>query len=311
MSILIIIDHAEAGFQDSARRAVTAATEIGEEIHILLAGVGCRQAAMQVSRISGVDAIILAENAQLDRHLAEPMVELLTRLASDYSVIMAPAGTSGKNVMPRLAARLDVMQVSEVIKVVAPDTFERPIYAGSAIATVRSSDPKLVLTVRSSAFGPAALNGAADIRQMPASISASASRVVSVSPNMSERPDLGSARVVVSGGRALGSREAFESLILPLAERLNAAVGASRAAVDAGFVSSDCQVGQTGKVVAPDIYIACGISGAIQHLAGMKASKMIVAINKDPEAPIFAVSDYGLVADVFEAVPELTRQLQD
>jgi electron transfer flavoprotein alpha subunit len=310
MSILIVVDHAESGFLESARRAVTAATAIGGDIHLLLAGSKLRDAAEQLRRISGVDVVLMAEYAQLDRHLAEPMVELLDRLAANYDVLSAPAGTSGKNVMPRLAARLDVMQISEVVGVVAPDMFERPIYAGAAIATVRSSDRKLVLTIRTSAFLPAPLDGSATVRELPASIGPSPTRLVSVNASASERPDLGSARVVVAGGRALGSKESFEALILPLAERLNAAVGASRAAVDAGFVSSDCQVGQTGKIVAPDIYLACGISGAIQHLAGMKASKMIVAINKDPEAPIFEISDYGLIADVFEAIPELTRQLQ-
>jgi electron transfer flavoprotein alpha subunit len=254
--------------------------------------------------------VLLADDERYEHQLAEPMAALLAGLGEGYDAIIGSAGSGAKNILPRVAALLDVMQVSEIIEVVGPSTFRRPIYAGNAIETVQVLDARTVITVRSSAFDPAPAGGAAPVETLSLPVAADGgSAYVGNEQLRSDRPDLGAARVVVAGGRALGSREDFERLLLPLADKLNAAIGASRAAVDAGYVANDCQVGQTGKVVAPDLYIACGISGAIQHLAGMKDSKIIVAINKDPDAPIFAIADYGLVADIFTAIPELTEKL--
>jgi electron transfer flavoprotein alpha subunit len=278
-------------------------------VHILVAGNGCKAVAEAAAKLAGVGKVLLAEAPAYEHMLAEPASMLIVALADAYETIMAPATTSGKNVMPRVAALLDVMQVSDITKVVAPDTFERPIYAGNAIQTVRSRDPKKVITVRSASFPPAEEGGSAPIDAVAAAADADLSGFVGEELSKSERPELTSAKIIISGGRALQSRENFTTYIEPVADKLGAAVGASRAAVDAGYAPNDWQVGQTGKVVAPELYIAVGISGAIQHLAGMKDSKVIVAINKDEEAPIFQVADYGLVADLYQALPELATEL--
>ena len=309
MSILVVADHANGALDETTARTVSAASRIGGDIHLLVAGHGCAAIAAEAAAIAGVAKLLLADDALYAHQLAEPMAVLIAELGQGYDVVMGSAGSTAKNVLPRVAALLDVMQVSEIIEVVAPDTFRRPIYAGNAIETLQVLDPKTVITVRTSAFDPAPSGGTASIETIPPAATAGGSTFVGREAVASDRPVLGAARVVVSGGRALGSRENFDRLMLPLADKLGAAIGASRAAVDAGYVANDCQVGQTGKVVAPDLYIACGISGAIQHLAGMKASKTIVAINKDPDAPIFAIADYGLVADIFTAIPELTEKL--
>ena len=288
---------------------VAAAIRLGSEVDVLVAGNGCANAAGEVSAFHGVDRVLVAEDPSLEHRLAEPLADLVFWLAVGYGAILAPATSFGKNVLPRVAALLDVMQISDVIEIVDASTFRRPIYAGNAIETVRSDESKKLLTVRPTAFPPAKSGGAARIEQVEIPDLASPTTFVRLDAASSDRPELGSARIVVSGGRALGSREEFERLILPLADKLGAAVGASRAAVDSGFVSNDCQVGQTGKIVAPELYFACGISGAIQHLAGMKDSRVIVAINKDEDAPIFAVADFGLVGDLFELLPELTQKL--
>ncbi len=309
MSILVVADHANGALDETTARTVSAASRIGGDIHLLVAGHGCAAIAAEAAAIAGVAKLLLADDELYAHQLAEPMAALIAELGQGYDVVMGSAGSTAKNILPRVAALLDVMQVSEIIEVVAPDTFRRPIYAGNAIETLQVLDPKTVITVRTSAFDPAPSGGTASVETIPPSATAGGSTFVGREAVTSDRPVLGAARVVVSGGRALGSRENFDRLILPLADKLGAAIGASRAAVDAGYVANDCQVGQTGKVVAPDLYIACGISGAIQHLAGMKASKTIVAINKDPDAPIFAIADYGLVADIFTAIPELTEKL--
>ena len=309
MSILVVADHANGALDETTARTVSAASRIGGDIHLLVAGHGCAAIAAEAAAIAGVAKVLLADDELYAHQLAEPMAALIAGLGQGYDVVMGSAGSTAKNILPRVAALLDVMQVSEIIEVVAPDTFRRPIYAGNAIETLQVLDPKTVITVRTSAFDPAPSGGTASIEMIPPAATAGGSTFVGREAVASDRPVLGAARVVVSGGRALGSRENFDRLILPLADKLGAAIGASRAAVDAGYVANDCQVGQTGKVVAPDLYIACGISGAIQHLAGMKASKTIVAINKDPDAPIFAIADYGLVADIFTAIPELTEKL--
>ena len=309
MSILVIADVVDGVLGEATSRVVGAAGQIGGDIHLLVAGSDCANATQAAAALAGVSKVLVADAPTYAHQLAEPLAALVASLGSSYGVIMASAGSSAKNVMPRVAALLDVMQVSEVIEVVSADTFKRPIYAGNAIETVQSLDKTIVLTVRTSAFDVAANDGAATIERVAIVEGSGGSRFISLEQVKTERPELGGARIVVSGGRALGSKEEFERLMLPLADKLKAAVGASRAAVDAGYVANDAQVGQTGKVVAPDLYIACGISGAIQHLAGMKDSKIIVAINKDEEAPIFQVADYGLVADLFDAVPELTDRL--
>ncbi|MBB3104907.1 electron transfer flavoprotein subunit alpha/FixB family protein [Azomonas macrocytogenes] len=310
MAILIIAEHDDRTLKSATLNAVTAAAQIGAELHLLVAGRDCRAAAGQAARIPGLAKVLLADDASLAQQLAEKVSPLVVELAKDYSHIVAPATTSGKNLLPRVAALLGVAQLSEVIGVESTDTFRRPIYAGNAIATVQSLDSVKVLTVRGSAFEPApAEGGGTPIESIHfAGDAGDSARFVGEQVAVSERPELSSARIVVSGGRGLGSGESF-ALLERLADKLGAAVGASRAAVDAGFVPNDRQVGQTGKIVAPDLYIAVGISGAIQHLAGMKESKVIVAINKDEEAPIFQVADYGLVADLFEAIPELERKL--
>ncbi|MBB3350391.1 electron transfer flavoprotein alpha subunit [Rhizobium sp. BK049] len=309
MTILLLADHDGNHLSDQTAKALTAASQIGSDVHVLAAGKAARAAADQAAKLSGVSKVLLAESDALANNLAEPLAELIVSLAGSYDTIVSAATSVGKTVLPRVAALLDVAQVSEIIEVVSADTFKRPIYAGNAIQTVQSSDAKKVITVRTASFASAAEGGSATVEAIPAVSDPGLSRFVSDALSASERPELTSAKVIISGGRALGSSEKFRQVILPVADKLGAAVGASRAAVDAGYAPNDWQVGQTGKVVAPDLYIACGISGAIQHLAGMKDSKVIVAINKDEEAPIFQVADYGLVADLFDALPELEKAL--
>ncbi|OWV86423.1 electron transfer flavoprotein subunit beta [Rhizobium sp. R635] len=309
MTILLLADHDNASLSDQTAKALTAASQIGGDIHILVAGKGAKAAADAASKLSGVSKVLLAESDELANNLAEPLSDLIVSLAGSYDTILSAATSVGKTVLPRVAALLDVAQVSEIIEVVSSDTFKRPIYAGNAIQTVQASDTKKVITVRTASFASAGEGGSASVEAIPAVSDPGLSRFVSDALSASERPELTSAKIIISGGRALGSAEKFKEVILPVADKLGAAVGASRAAVDAGYAPNDWQVGQTGKVVAPDLYIAAGISGAIQHLAGMKDSKVIVAINKDEEAPIFQVADYGLVADLFDALPELQKAL--
>lgn len=309
MTILLLAETAGDAIAPATAKALTAAKEIGGPIHVLIVGPGLKGAAEQAAKLAGVDKVLVAEDASLDHVLAETVAALIVSLAAAYDVIIAPSTSATKNVLPRVAALLDVMQVSDIIKVVSPDTFERPIYAGNAIQTVRAKDAKKVITVRTTAFAAAPEGGAAPIEAISAPADPGVSAFKSEELAKSERPELTSARIILSGGRALGSAENFQKVLDPVATRLNAAIGASRAAVDAGYAPNDLQVGQTGKAVAPDLYIAAGISGAIQHLAGMKDSKVIVAINKDEEAPIFQVADYGLVADLFTALPELDAEL--
>jgi electron transfer flavoprotein alpha subunit len=309
MAILLLAETANGALAPSTAKALTAAKEIGGPIHILVVGPGLDAAAASAARLSGVEKALYAGDASLDHVLAEPVAALIVSLAGAYDVIIAPSTSATKNVLPRVAALLDVAQVSDIIKVVSPDTFERPIYAGNAVQTVRARDAKKVITVRTTAFAASPEGGSAPVEAIGAASNPGVSSFKSEELAKSERPELTSARIIVSGGRALGSAENFQKVLDPVANKLNAAIGASRAAVDAGFVPNDLQVGQTGKVVAPELYIAVGISGAIQHLAGMKDSKIIVAINKDEEAPIFQVADYGLVADLFNAIPELDAEL--
>jgi electron transfer flavoprotein alpha subunit len=313
MTTLLLAEHDNASIKDATAKALTAAKALGGEVHILVAGKDCKGAADAAAKLDGVAKVLVADGAAYAHMLAEPAAALIVSLAGGYDAIVAPATTNGKNVMPRVAALLDVMQISDIIKVVAPDTFERPIYAGNAIQTVKSSDAKKVITVRTSTF-PAAGQGGQESASAPIENTAAASdpalsSFVGEELSTSDRPELTSAKIIISGGRAMQSRENFTKYIEPVADKLGAAVGASRAAVDAGYAPNDWQVGQTGKVVAPELYIAVGISGAIQHLAGMKDSKVIVAINKDEEAPIFQVADYGLVADLYTALPELSNEL--
>ena len=309
MKALVIAEHDNQVLKPATAALVTAALKLAVQVDILVAGKDCAAVADSAARITGVGKVLLADHACYEQHLAEALGKLVTITADGYSAILAAASTTGKNFLPRVAALLDVAQISEVVAVLDKDTFVRPIYAGNALATVRSSDAVKVLTVRASAFEAAAMQGtAAEITRIGTVVAQSQSSFVSANMSTSSRPELGSARIVVSGGRGLGSAENF-AMVESLADKLGAAIGASRAAVDAGYVGNDMQVGQTGKVVAPDLYIAVGISGAIQHLAGMKDSKVIVAINKDAEAPIFSVADYGLEADLFVAVPELTAAL--
>jgi electron transfer flavoprotein alpha subunit len=310
MPTLLVAEHDNKLLKDSTAKALTAARAIGAEVDILVAGYNCKPAADAAAKLDGVKKVLLADAPAYEHMLAEPTAALIVSLAGPYETIMAPATTSGKNIMPRVAALLDVMQISEISKVVAPDTFERPVYAGNAIQTVRSLDPKKVVTVRTAAFQATAEGGSAPIEPAAAAVDPGISRFVGEELSKSERPELTSAKIIISGGRAMQSRDNFTKYIEPVADQLGAAVGASRAAVDAGYAPNDWQVGQTGKVVAPDLYIAVGISGAIQHLAGMKDSKVIVAINKDEEAPIFQVADYGLVADLYQALPELAQELE-
>ena len=309
MTILVIAEHDHASLKGATLNTVTAAAQIGGDIHVLVAGQNAGAAAAAAAQIAGVAKVIHAEGESLAHGLAENVAAQVLAIANQYSHFLFAATAAGKNVAPRVAAKLDVAQISEISKVVSADTFERPIYAGNAIATVQSSDAVKVLTVRGTAFDAAAQGGSAAVETVAAVADSGKSAFVKSEIAKSERPELTAAKIIVSGGRALGSAEQFNAVITPLADKLGAAIGASRAAVDAGYAPNDLQVGQTGKIVAPQLYIAAGISGAIQHLAGMKDSKVIVAINKDPEAPIFSVADYGLEADLFTAVPELVRSL--
>jgi electron transfer flavoprotein alpha subunit len=310
MATLLLAEHDNKALKDSTNKAMTAAKALGADVHVLVAGSGAKAVADETAKIEGVAKVLLADAAAYEHGLAEPLAALIVSLAGNYDAIVAPATTAGKNVMPRVAALLDVMQISEIIKVVSPDTFERPIYAGNAIQTVKSKDAKKVITVRTSTF-QATPHGAsaAPVESATAAADPAISSFVGEELSKSERPELTSARIIISGGRAMQNRENFTKYLEPVADKLGAAMGASRAAVDAGYAPNDWQVGQTGKVVAPELYIAVGISGAIQHLAGMKDSKVIVAINKDEEAPIFQVADYGLVADLYQALPELAEEL--
>ncbi|MFT4267837.1 MAG: FAD-binding protein [Xenophilus sp.] len=310
MTTLVIAEHDNQSLKPATLNTVAAAAAIGGDIHVLVAGHNAGGVAQAASQIAGVGKVIHADGASLADGLAENLAAQVLALAGDYSHLLFPSTASGKNVAPRVAARLDVAQVSDITKVVSPDTFERPIYAGNAIATVQSGDAKKVITVRTTGFDAAqATGGSAAIETKDAVADSGKSAFVGREVSKSDRPELTAAKIVVSGGRALGSSEKFQEVMTPLADKLGAAIGASRAAVDAGYAPNDLQVGQTGKIVAPQLYIAAGISGAIQHLAGMKDSKVIVAINKDPEAPIFSVADYGLEADLFVAVPELVKAL--
>ncbi|HNW65029.1 MAG TPA: electron transfer flavoprotein subunit alpha/FixB family protein [Piscinibacter sp.] len=309
MPALVIAEHDNASIRGATLNTVTAAVQAGGEVHVLVAGHNAGEAAKQAAAIAGVSKVLHAEDAGLAHGLAENVAAVVLAVAKNYSHLLFPATASGKNIAPRVAAKLDVGQVSDIIKVVAADTYERPIYAGNAIATVQSLDAIKVITVRTTGFDAAAQGGSAAIESLAAAAVSSKSTFLGNEIAKSERPELTAAKIIVSGGRAMGSSDKFNEVLTPLADKLGAALGASRAAVDAGYAPNDWQVGQTGKIVAPQLYIACGISGAIQHLAGMKDSKVIVAINKDPEAPIFSVADFGLEADLFTAVPELVAAL--
>ncbi len=309
MAVLVLAEHDNKSLKAASLNTIAAATKLSADVDVLVAGEGCAEIAAKVAALQGVKRVLVVDNAAYGDQAAEPLAKLVVAVAANYSHLLAPSSSYGKNTMPRVAALLDVAQISDIVGVVSEDTFVRPIYAGNALATVVSSDAKKVITVRSTAFDPVAEGGSAAVENAAVADSGKKSDLVGRELTKSERPELGAAKVVVSGGRGLGSGENFKSIMEPLADKLGAAIGASRAAVDAGFVSNDCQVGQTGKIVAPQLYIAVGMSGAIQHLAGMKDSKIIVAINKDPDAPIFQVADYGLVADLFEAVPQLTSSL--
>jgi electron transfer flavoprotein alpha subunit len=308
MASLVLAEHNGQALDEATAKTVAAAGQISKPVHVLVAGEGCAGAAEQAARLAGVEKVLVADNVRYGHFLAEPVSELVLSLSEPYEAILAPATANGKNVLPRVAAKLDVPQISEIISVEAPDVFRRPIYAGNAIQTVEAKGFKKLITVRVAAFAAAAKDGNATIESVAPASDPGISQFVGESLSRSERPELTAARIVISGGRGLQSKDNFV-LIERIADKLGAAVGASRAAVDAGFVPNDRQVGQTGKIVAPELYIAVGISGAIQHLAGMKDSKVIVAINKDESAPIFGVADYGLVADLFEALPELERAL--
>ena len=309
MAVLVIAEHDNAALSDATHKTVTAAAKFGGDIDVLVAGEGAGGVAEEAAKIDGVRKVLHADGAPYRKQLAEAMEALIVPMMGSYDALFAPATTSGKNVAPRIAAKLDVMQLSDITGVSGTDTFERPIYAGNAIMTVTSADPKKVVTVRGTAFDAAGTGGSASVETVSAPDGPFKAEFISEDIVESDRPELTAAQRIVSGGRALGSEDEFNKYIIPLADKLGAAVGASRAAVDAGYAPNDYQVGQTGKIVAPELYIAVGISGAIQHLAGMKDSKIIVAINKDEEAPIFQVADYGLVADLFSAVPELTEAL--
>jgi len=309
MPTLLLAEHDNASLKDATNKTLTAARALSTDVHVLVAGHHCKAVAEAAAKLDGVAKVLLADAPAYEHMLAEPAAALIVALAGPYETLMAPATTNGKNVMPRVAALLDVMQISDIVKVVAPDTFERPIYAGNAVQTVRSLDKKRVITVRTAAFQATGEGGSAPIEPVAALADPGVSEFVGEELSKSERPELTSAKIIISGGRAMQNRENFTKYIEPVADKLGAAIGASRAAVDAGYAPNDWQVGQTGKVVAPDLYIAVGISGAIQHLAGMKDSKVIVAINKDEEAPIFQVADYGLVADLYQALPELAVEL--
>lgn len=308
MAILVIAEHGNSVLKADTAKTVAAATQIGGDIHVLVAGQGVESVAQAAAKLAGVSKVLVADSSVYAHQLAEDVAALVVANAAGYSHILAPATTFGKNFLPRVAALLDVAQISDIIAVESADTFVRPIYAGNAIATVQSADAVKVLTVRSSAFNGVAETGSAAIEAIATAAASGVAEFVSEELTKSERPELTAARVIISGGRGMQNGDNF-ALLNGIADKLNAAIGASRAAVDAGFVPNDMQVGQTGKIVAPDLYIAVGISGAIQHLAGMKDSKVIVAINKDPEAPIFQVADYGLVADLFQVLPELEAKL--
>ncbi len=307
MTILVIAEHDNQALKASTLNAVAAASKLGGDVHVLVAGAGCAAVAEAAAKVAGVAKVRVCDAAHYEAQTAENVAELVKGLAAEYSHVLAPATPAGKNMLPRVAALLDVAQISDIVAIQGPDTFVRPIYAGNALATVKSADAIKVITVRTTAFDAAAADGnAAAIEAVAAGADLGVTALVSREIVKSARPELGAAKIIVSGGRGLGSGDAYHQLLEPLADKLGAALGASRAAVDAGYVPNDYQVGQTGKIVAPQLYIAVGISGAIQHLAGMKDSKVIVAINKDPEAPIFQVADYGLVGDLFQVVPELT-----
>ncbi|MBS4082623.1 MAG: electron transfer flavoprotein subunit alpha/FixB family protein [Rhizobiales bacterium] len=309
MATLLIAEHDNKTLNPATFKAMTAASALGGDVDVLIAGEGAKAVADAAAKIAGVKKVLLADNAAFKNKLAEPMAALIVKLAEKYDAIVSPATTSGKNFMPRVAALLDVMQISEIIKVESPDTFQRPIYAGNAIQTVQSSDKKKIITVRTASFQAAGEGGSATVENAEGAGDPGLSSFVGEELSKSDRPELTAARVIISGGRAMANKENFAKYIEPVADKLGAAMGASRAAVDAGYAPNDWQVGQTGKVVAPELYIAVGISGAIQHLAGMKDSKVIVAINKDEEAPIFQVADYGLVGDLFTVLPELEKEL--
>ncbi len=310
MTALLIAEHDNKALKDATGKALTAALALAAPVHVLVAGRDARGVAQAAATLDGVAKVLLADAPAFEHMLAEPLASLVVALAPAYEAIVAPATTTGKNFMPRVAALLDVMQISDIVKVIGPDTFERLIYAGNAVQTVRSRDKVKVITVRTATFAAAGAGGAAPIEDVTAPAAAEISSFVGEELSKTDRPELTSAKIIISGGRAMQSRENFTKYIEPVADKLGAAMGASRAAVDAGYAPNDWQVGQTGKVVAPELYIAVGISGAIQHLAGMKDSKVIVAINKDEEAPIFQVADYGLVADLYQALPELAQELE-
>ena len=311
MPTLLLAEHDNSALKDATNKALTAAKQLGGEVHVLVAGQNCKAVAEAAAKLDGVGKVLVADAPGYAHMLAEPTAALIVALAPPYDTLMAPATTTGKNIMPRVAALLDVMQISDVTKVLAPDTFERPIYAGNAVQTVRSAEKKRVITVRTAAVQATGAGGASAPIEPAATVAdPELSGFVGEELSKSERPELTSAKIIISGGRAMQNRENFTKYIEPVADKLGAAIGASRAAVDAGYAPNDWQVGQTGKVVAPDLYIAVGISGAIQHLAGMKDSKVIVAINKDEEAPIFQIADYGLVGDLFKILPELAEELE-
>jgi electron transfer flavoprotein alpha subunit len=309
MAVLVIAEHEHGTLKGATLNTVTAASQCGGDVHVLIAGSNASGAAQAAAQIAGVAKVLHADDARLAEQLAEDVAAQVLAIAGNYSHILFPATAHGKNVAPRVAAKLDVAQISDVTKVISADTFERPIYAGNAIATVQSADKVKIITVRTTGFDAAASGGSAAVESVAAVAGNGKSSFVGREVTKSDRPELTAAKIIVSGGRALGSSDKFNEVLTPLADKLGAALGASRAAVDAGYAPNDWQVGQTGKIVAPQLYIAAGISGAIQHLAGMKDSKVIVAINKDPEAPIFSVADYGLEADLFTAVPELIKAL--
>ena len=309
MATLLLAEHDNKSLKDATAKALTAAKALGGDVHVLVAGKDARGVADAAAKLDGVGKVIIADGASYEHMLAEPLAALIVSLAPAYDAIVAAATTTGKNVLPRVAALLDVMQISDIVKVIAPDTFERLIYAGNAVQQVRSKDKIKVITVRTATFQATGSGGSAPVEAAAPTADPSLSAFVGEELSKSDRPELTSVKIIVSGGRAMQSRENFTKYIEPVADKLGAAVGASRAAVDAGYAPNDWQVGQTGKVVAPELYVAVGISGAIQHLAGMKDSKVIVAINKDEEAPIFQVADYGLVADLYQALPELVQEL--
>ncbi|PLW78064.1 electron transfer flavoprotein subunit alpha/FixB family protein [Cohaesibacter celericrescens] len=309
MTTLLIAEHNNTALNEATHKALTAAVELGSEVHILVAGKGCADAAAEAATLTGASKVLIAESDAMEHQLAEAMAAQILSIAGDYDALVAPATSNGKNYMPRVAALLDVMQLSEITKVISADTFERPTYAGNAMQTVKSSDATKVITVRTSTFAATATGGSAPVETIAAVDAPAGTSYIGQELSASDRPELSGARVIISGGRGMASEEQFNAVLTPLADKLGAAIGASRAAVDAGYAPNDLQVGQTGKVVAPELYIACGISGAIQHLAGMKDSKVIVAINKDEEAPIFQVADYGIVGDLFDVLPELEKAL--